>query len=514
MKIETQALEDRQTKLIAEFDSETLEQYKRRAARKIAQNAKIPGFRPGKAPYDVVRRMYGDSAIQQEAIELLVDDMYPQVLKEANIDPYGQGKLEEIISMDPPKFSFVIPLAPEVTLGDYKSIRKEYAPEPVTDAQVDETLTRLRRSYGTAVPVERAAQEGDMVSFKMSARRLAPAEGEQEELLGESSYQMTAGEKEEEKWPYEGFTKELVGLSANETKTFNHTFGDDTQYEGMAGKEAEFKVEVQNVKEMNLPELDDEFARTVGSEFETLEDLRKAIRTQLEQNYQQQYDQNYYEELVEAMAAQASVSYPPSALDEEIDEFVHNVEHDLSHQQLDLETYLKIRGLDRAAFIETEVKPAAVRRLTRSLVMSEFAQQEGVTLSPQEMQEIYAMATRQMAQSEELKRIQAQQKRNTRDMVSTIAQNTANNIFNQRVMDRMKAIATGKGDEAPAEITETTSIINEPVALPDLLNMQAGEPAEPQAEETAQPLDEETAETADEPQAEEAPETGEEKAGE
>ena len=142
MKLETVALEDQQTKLIAEFDAETLEKYKRQAARKISQNQKIPGFRPGKAPYDLVRRMIGDEALQQEAVELMLDDVYPQVLKEANVNPSGPGKLEEIVKMDPPTFAFVVPLQPQVELGDYKALRKEYQPETVTDEQVEATIRR------------------------------------------------------------------------------------------------------------------------------------------------------------------------------------------------------------------------------------------------------------------------------------------------------------------------------------------------------------------------------------
>src|SRR5512146_114319 len=178
LKLETVALDDQQTKLIAEFDTETLEKYKRQAARKISQNQKIPGFRPGKAPFDLVRRIVGDEALQQEAIELMLDDVYPQVLKEANVNPSGPGKLEEIVKMDPPTFAFVVPLPPQVDLGEYKEIRKDYAPEPVTEEQIEKTLNQLRRSYATAEPVNRPAQDGDMVSFKVSAKRTQPAEGE------------------------------------------------------------------------------------------------------------------------------------------------------------------------------------------------------------------------------------------------------------------------------------------------------------------------------------------------
>jgi trigger factor len=469
LKIETQALEDQQTKLIAEIDSETLERYKRQAARKISQKTKFPGFRPGKAPYDLVRRMYGDEALQQEAIELMLDEVYPQVLQEANITPSGPGKLEEIIQMDPPTFAFVVPLPPSIELGNYNDIRKEYEPEPITDEQVEQTIRRLQRGYATAEPVERAAQEGDMVSFTMSATHKQPAEGEEttveentvEEvtLMEDTPYQMVAGEDEQDQgevWPYEGFSKELIGLSANESKTVVHTFSEETSYEDLRGKETTFIIQVQNIKELQLPELNDDFAQSLG-EFESMEALRTTIRQQLEQNYTQQYDQNYFDELVQDLVSQATVKYPPHMLEEEIEQFLHGVEHNLERDRLDLETYLKMREMDRETFIEEEVKPAASRRLERSLVLEEFARQETIELNSEEIRSVYQMALQQMQQSPELHKMQSKNKQSAREMANNIAMNTVNSIFNQRLVSRLKAIATGKGDEPV--IDALTSIV-------------------------------------------------------
>ncbi len=301
MKIETVARDDQQTRLVVELDIETMEKFKHQAARKVSQTTKFPGFRPGKAPYDLVRRMVGDERLTQEAVDLLLDEVYPKILTEANINPSGPGKLEEIVSMDPPTFAFIIPLPPEVQIGDYQSIRKDYAPEPITDEQVEQTIKRLQRSYAVAEPVERAALKGDMVSYKLSAKRTQPEEGKSDTLLYDSSYQMVAGEDEAEQdeiFPYKDFPLELVGLSAGETKTLIHTFGDETPYEDLRGVEAEFTIAVENVKEMHISEADDEFAQSLG-EFQTIDDLKKSIRQQLDQNYNQQYDQSYFDGLID-----------------------------------------------------------------------------------------------------------------------------------------------------------------------------------------------------------------------
>lgn len=464
MKIETVARDDQQTKLIAELDSETLEKYKHQAARKISQKQKFPGFRPGKAPYDMVRRVVGDEALQQEAIELMMDAVYPEAIKEANLQPSGPGKLEEIVSMDPPTFAFIIPLPPAVDLGDYKALRKDYAPEAITDEQVEATLRRLQRSYGTAEPVEREAQQGDLVSFKISAKRVNPAEDENASLVEETPYQMAAGEEDEDEpqtWPYEGFSKELVGLSAGQTKTVVHTFDDESPYENLRGKEAEFTIVVEGVKEMHSPELNDEFAQTLG-EFENLEALRKAIRSQLEQNSSQQYDQNYFDGLIDTLVEQSSIKYPPHMLEDEIEEFMTNLQHNLEHDHLDLGTYLKMREMDRETFIEKEVKPAAERRLLRSLVLEEFAHHESVELKNEEIQSIYYSAMQQM-QSPEMGKLRSKNKQSSQEMANNLAINTVNSIFNQRLMSRLKAIATGKGDEPEAQPETETEAETQPL---------------------------------------------------
>ena len=454
MKIETSLRDDQQTRLVAELDSAMMEKYKRQAARKISQTTKIPGFRPGKAPYDMVRRLFGDERLNQEAIELMLDEVYPNVLTEANITASGPGKLDEIISMDPPTFAFIIPLPPQIELGDYQALRKDYAPEPITDEQVEQTLRRMQRSYATAEPVERAAQQGDMVSFKLSARRTSVEEGENETLITESPYQLIAGENQDEEgedWPYEGFSNELIGMSADETKTLIHQFDEETSYEDLRGKEAEFTIIVQNVKELHLPEMNEEFAQSLG-EFETLEDLRKVVRQQLEQNYTQQFDQNYYEELISELVSQATVKYPPHMLEEEIEEFIHGVQHNLEHDRLDLDTYLKMRNMDRETFVETEVKPAAARRLERSLVLEEFARHEGIEVKNDEIRSIYFAAMQQMQQSTEARKMQSRNKQSPREIANSIAVNTVNNIFNQRLMNRLKALATGKAEEEPQPV--------------------------------------------------------------
>ena len=172
---------------IVEIEQEAMEKFKRQAARKIAHEAKIPGFRPGKAPYDVVRRLYSDQTITNQAVDLMVDEIYPEILEKADIKPGGPGSLDEIVSLAPPTFAFIVPLAPVVDLGDFHAIKQEFAVPTITDADVEENIQRLRTNYATVEPVERPAQEKDLVYLTSSQTITNPSEGQSAELQKEAA---------------------------------------------------------------------------------------------------------------------------------------------------------------------------------------------------------------------------------------------------------------------------------------------------------------------------------------
>ena len=175
MKLTTLPLEDHQVKLTVEVEPKPFEDAKQRAARKLARQVKIPGFRPGKAPYPVIVRHLGEAAILEEAIEILVDDIYPQAIKEAEIVPYGPGALEKIVQMDPPVFEFVVPLKAVVEVGDYLSIRLPYDLPEITDDKVEEIITSLQDRQALIEPVERPAHEGDLLRVQVEIAADGPA---------------------------------------------------------------------------------------------------------------------------------------------------------------------------------------------------------------------------------------------------------------------------------------------------------------------------------------------------
>ncbi len=384
MKIETQPLEDHQVKLVVEFEPEAFEKFKHQAARKISQEFKIPGFRPGKAPYEVVRRLFGDQSISNRALDLLIDDTYAEMIENAEIKPSGPGKLDKIVNLDPPKLEILVPLMPTIDLGDYRSTRLEYKPTQVSPEEVADFIERLRTNFASVEPVERPIEETDLVYLTLSGRFTSPVEGEPTEDIKETPQQVIVQKEEQQKteeWPFPGFTRILIGLSAGAEKTISYTFPEDAKEEKLRGKEIEFHIQVQSVKAMKVPDLNDEFAQTAG-EFESVETMRQSIRDRLEHNAREEYEQEFYTQFIDKVREHAIVKYPPQVLEEEQQHVLNHLEQDLVRQKLDLETYLKMRKLDRDTFIANEVKPSAIRRLERSLIMDEIARAEKLEIDP------------------------------------------------------------------------------------------------------------------------------------
>ncbi len=454
MKIETTPRDDHQVRIVAEFEPEIMEKFKRQAARKISQDARIPGFRPGKAPYDVVRRTYGEEIIEKEAIELMLDEVYPQVIKEAAIEPAGAGNLEEIVSSNPPKFAFVIPLMPKVTLGDYSTLRSEYTPPVIGDEQVDQSIKNLRANYSTAEPVERPVEEGDLVSVKISGVFTQVAEGENAEAIKENIFQMIVGENDFEidDWPFEGFTRELVGLAVDGIKTVTHTFAEDYTDEALRGKEVTLTATVVSVKHLNMPELTDSFAQTLG-EYASVAELRESIQKNLQENDQREYDNAYFGKLVDEIIGMSTILYPPQVLSDEIDRVLHSLEHDLEDRKMDLPTYLKTLGKDKETFITEDITPVAKRRLERSLILDNIAQAENVKLDTHELQGEVTAAMQIYQSDPEVRKLKGQQAQN---FIENLTMETATRLLNRIVMDRLKTIATGQAVTAAEPAAETS----------------------------------------------------------
>ena len=458
MKTKKTYTDDHQVRVTAEFDQEVLEQFKRRGARKIAQRTRIPGFRPGKAPYHMVVTHVGEAAIMEEAIDMMLNDVYPKVLEQENIEPYGPGNLENIPSQEPPIFEFVIPLAPEAELAEVESVRKAYEPAAVSDEEVEEFVTQMRQNYANIVPVEGAAKVGQLVYMTVEAQDENAPEGSDPILVKSSPQQTLIPTKKEEKdseWPFKGFARELIGKKAEDTFSVTHTFPEDDKQGSFAGKTVKFDVNVQSVKELELPAIDEEFLTNMGN-FSDEDEFRKAVRDKQESDLIAEYDNNYYLELVDELRKNASLKYPPQMLQDEEDEVLHRIEHDLEHRGLDLDVYLKLRKMDKDQFIEEEVKQTAKDRLERSLVMDAITKKYDIKISKEDLQAEITGVINSLLMSGEY--AEAEKQLGKKKFTEAISNEAANSALEKAIRKQLKAIAAPEPvvvepaeEEAPKE---------------------------------------------------------------
>ena len=457
MKIEKQLLDDHQMQLTVEVEAELMETNKRRAARQIAKRGKIPGFRPGKAPYEVIVRNYGEAAIVEQAMDLLVDDIYPKILEEAEIKPAAAGSLEKIEELDPPKLIFKVPLAPEIDLGDYRSIRLPYKYSPPGKKELDASLDEFRRMYATTETVERAAEMGDYVLVDVKGERAKPKEEEDlPAALSRNGYALVVRkEAKDDDWPYPGFSKELVGMGPGETKTIKHKFPKDDPDESLQGETVNFEVTVKTVQSMTLPELDDELAKMTG-QFETLDELKETIQKDLESRSKAEYDDEYYLELIDKIKAGATIKYPPQVVEHEAEHVIDDLRQRLSQQGLDLETYFKMRQTTQEQFLEEEAKPVAIKRLERSLILDQLARGENIEVDDDALQNEFGQTLTELQyQGMDFNKVGGG-KRGQQQVAEAIAMESANRLITRRTLERIKAIATGeyKPEEAESEAAE------------------------------------------------------------
>lgn len=448
MKIEQKPLEDHQIHLTVEVESERLHDARRRAARQIAKRIKVPGFRPGKAPYNVIEKQVGPEAIEDEAMDIVLDDVYPQVIEETGIKPWGPGTLEKVNEeVEPRVFEFRVPLSPVVTLGDYQKVRVKSKSKKVTQADIDKVLDNLRGQQAVLEPVERAAQEGDMVTAMVSGERDEADENGHTTILPERSYpiviEQADSDSEQNEWPFPGFSRKLIGLKAGDEKTFKHKYAKDSEFEELQGASATFKVQIEEIKDRVLPELTDEFAKSVG-EYETVEAITDEIKKSLEENFAAEQQDEYENAIVDKLLEDAEVKFAPQMLKHEIDHYIEDLGPQLARQGMDIDSYLKNRDMDMAALRE-EVRPNVEERLKRSLLLMQVAEAEDIQIKNAELEMLVQERIQEIQQM--LSEQDAQRLLSGENLQGLINRTMSQEVV-RRTLERLRAIASGEAAKA------------------------------------------------------------------
>ena len=454
MKIETTPREDHQVAMTVELEEEQLERAKKRSARQLAKRGKIAGFRPGKAPYDVIRRQFGDEAILEGAIDILLDDIYPKALDEAKLKPSGSGALENV-EMEPPTFTFVVPLKPEVDLGDYREIRMAYKYKKPGDAEIDAKLEELQKMYATTAEVKRPVEEGDFIKADIVGKKVG-VEGDDAIVYEETNHPIfITAEKREAEEPFVGFAKKLIGMSAGETKTTSKKFSKKHEDENLREATVKYKVTINTVFGTEFPELDDEFAQKLSGG--TMAELRETITKDLEAESLTEYDDEYFTALIDKIKESATIKYPPQVLNHEIEAVIEELEQRIKQQGMEFEAYLKMQESTLEEFTEKEARPVAIKRLERGLIFDELARLENIEIQEGDLESEFNQTLMSLAsQGYDLNNIKGGKRAQTQ-IANNIAQQSATQLITRLTLERIKDIATGdfaKAEKAAAEKAE------------------------------------------------------------
>ncbi len=484
LKIEKTIEENHEAKVVVEIEPEKMDVYKRRAARKISERGKIAGFRPGKAPYDMVVRNYGEQAIIEQAVDYLIDAEYSNILKEADVNPGAAGSLESIDSLEPPKFTFRVPLAPEADLGDIHSLRMPYEWSAPDEQAIEAAVEELRQMYATTENVEREVQEDDYV--------LVDVKSETPELNRTGFAAFLRKEERDTEWPYNGFARELVGLKPGDTKTITHSFPAEWEIESLREKNVELELTVKTVRAVSLPELNDELAKTAGAG-ETLEELHEAVKKDVEARSKAEYDDKYFVDLIEKIKEGATLKYHQHSLDHESEHVLEDLSQRLSQQNMDLDTYFKLRNTTREQFVEEEVKPVARKRFERSLILDEIVRSENIQVDNESLDAEFTQTLSSLAmQGVDLTKISGGRKGQQR-VAQSIAMESANRVLTRRALDTLKSIATG--EYKPSEKAKVDMISEGGPVEPVEGEEQAGETEATVSEENVEEMKAEAAST-------------------
>ena len=368
-------VEKSQVALTIEVSAPEFEAAIEKAYQKMRKKINVQGFRPGKAPRKIIEGMYGVEVFFEEAINIAFPDAYEAAVKEQDLRVVGYPEVEMVGECTREGFTFkaTVPVYPEVTLGQYKGLSAEKDEVKVTAADVNERLKELADRNTRLVSVDRAAKEGDtaVIDFEgfLDGKPFDGGKGENHSLeLGSHSF-------------VPGFEEQVVGMKAGEEKDIDITFPED-YHADLAGKAVVFKVKVNEVKEKEVPAMDDEFAKDV-SEFDTLKDLKADLKKKITEERQKAADQAFEDALMEQVAANITAEIPDAMVEGQARQYLDNFKMQIAQQGIPYDQYMKMTGMDEAKLLE-DAKEPAMRQVRMDLALAAIIKEENLEATDEE----------------------------------------------------------------------------------------------------------------------------------
>jgi trigger factor len=469
LKVSTEPKENRQLQMTIEVDQERVDQELRKAARKVAGQIRIPGFRKGRAPYDIIVRNVGLGALFEEFVDELGQELYKDAIEQENIEPYAVASLDSI-DMDPLRYTLTIPLAPEVKLGDYRSLRVEETKPEIDEEEVQARVDELLERQAGYEEVDRPSEYGDLMSIDVRAVVL-DEEGNETDVvvLDETDWDVTPDEEN----PMEpaGFDEQLVGMLPGEEKTFDIAWPEDSP-SMYAGKNVRFQVTVHQIQAYQQPELTDEVAQSIG-DYESAEALVESIRETMREERTEGAESAYLEEVLEKLIEMSELDYPPAAVELQIDQMMRNTDMQLRRMGMQgMQQYLQMINQSAEQYRDS-LREQAEKFLRRNLVIAEVTKAEQLKVSDREFDDRLSSMFGEV--TEETTEEQENSRRELMDLMRRGPNREAidDQVLYEKTIGRILAIA--RGEEVP-----------EPGAEPPAAEAESETEAEAEAESETQ----------------------------
>ena len=382
------------------FTTEEWKNAQEKALEKLAKNVKIDGFRQGKAPMKMVKSRVGKAAILEEATDVVLKKSYAAILLDNNIQPVGQPQVQiDVLTEDVLKVTVTAPVAPEVTLGQYKGLEVKKGTVKVTKKEIEAELANYQNQFAELIIKEEGTVEnGDtaVIDFEGFKDGVAFEGGKAENHsleIGSGSF-------------IPGFEEQVIGMKVGEEKEINVTFPEEYQSAELAGQEAVFKVKVHEIKTKVLPDIDDELAKDVNIDgIETLADLETYTKEQIKNKKQTEVESKFSDDIFNAVIENTPLEVPEAMIETETQTMLREVEQNLSQQGLNMELFQQLTGKTMED-MKTEMSEQAEKRVKFNLILAEIAKAENIEISDEEVDdEIKEIATYYGREFDEVKTI-------------------------------------------------------------------------------------------------------------
>lgn len=372
--------EDTKITLKLVVDSSKFEEAINKAYNKMKSKFDVQGFRKGKAPRRIIERLYGVEVFYEEAVEIVLPEAYGAALKEHDIDPvdYPEIDIGEINKGEDVIFTAIVEVMPEFEVTEYKGIEVEKKEYNVQEEDIQKELDDLLEKGARMIAVEdRSVKEEDMIilDYKGTIDGV-PFEGGSAE-----KWSLTVGSGQF----IPGFEEQLVGKNIDEETEVKVTFPEDYHAKDLAGKEAVFEVIIHEIKEKEIPQLDDEFAKDV-SEFDTLDELKNNIKENLEKSAENKSEQELRNKIIELVTDKIDIKIPDAVIERQVDNMLMDFGYNLQYQGLNLEYYLQATGITEESLRE-QMRPDAAKIVKNEIVIEKIGEQENIIATDEDIDE-------------------------------------------------------------------------------------------------------------------------------